>query len=306
MLHAQLRRISPRARSSLSWAGSPKRTFGSYNSGEALARVPVLRPTLWALGAISTIYFGCAAYDVCRDVWDAKRQGAFSEGRVGTYEELEYTKLRSDGRHFASRTSSSSSSRSSSSKWLPTGQLGEMFAKFNESEKLILGVSALNIGLTGASYFAPGSFMQHFSHIPVYSPNYTLLTSAFGHSGLLHVALNTFMLIQLAPNVAQSHVFQANGSHLAAFYLSAGILSSLGDHLATLLPTRKYRYNRFAASLGSSGVAFASKSSPESFLPLFGLSRELAFPTFNFPFQLLSISVSYLPIYTPCDSCILE
>lgn len=260
MLRAQLRRISlPLASRQLSRTSPSKRTIWSFHRGYGLAPVPVFRPALWALAATATIYIGCAAYDVRRDVQDAKRRGAFKEGRVGSYEDLEEAKYRSHGRHH--RTGASSASR-----WNPPGQIGEMLAGYNDAEKFILGVVALNLALVGACKFAPGPLARYLGHIPVLKPNFTLLTSCFGHSGWLHVGLNSLVLYQFGTHVASYPAFQGNGSHFAAFYLSTGILSALGDHFATMLPTRLYRIRRLGFFQGTGGIIMASKFSGRLFL----------------------------------------
>lgn len=253
MLLAQLRRVLLPASHNLSRTSNSlsKRTI-VYFPGSGLPPVPILRPTVWALAATATIYIGCAAYDVRRDVRDAKRRGAFKDGSVSSYEDLEDAKHRKYNWHLTSH-------RNSTSKWELPGQIGVMLSGYNDAEKLVLGAVALNIALAGASYFAPGPLMQYFVHIPAYSPNYTLLTSSFGHSGLFHVAVNSLVMLQLGPIVASSPIFEGNGSHFAAFYLSAGILSALGEQLATTLPTPSYRLRRLTMSLGSSGVIMASK-----------------------------------------------
>lgn len=213
--------------------------------------VPVLRPTLWALAATATILIGCATYDVRRDIQAAKRRGLFRNETINSYDDLEEA-----SRH-RGRVRNAGVHSSPSSKWFPSGQIETVLADYTDAEKLTLGAVALNIGLVGASSLAPGAFMQHFSHIPLFSPNYTLLTASFGHSGLFHAAINAFALLQFAPKVAQSSIFQGNGSHFAAFYLSTGIFSWLGHHLATTLPSRTYRFSRFGPGLGASGVVMA-------------------------------------------------
>ncbi|KAI2776900.1 hypothetical protein F4815DRAFT_483284 [Daldinia loculata] len=253
MLRTQLRRIALLPTPNrLSGAGPSKRTLrtGSYIPGGGLPAVPILRPTLWAFAATATIFLGCAAYDVRRDVQNAKRRGLFKDGSVASYENLEDAKRRG-------HTVYSSFRKPQPSKWHLPGQIGEMLAGHNDAEKLIMGFSALNIGLVGASSLAPGAFMQYFAHTPCFSPNYTLLTSMFGHAGLLHAGINTLALLQMGPEVARSHVFEGNGSHFAAFYLAAGIFSSLGSQFATILPTRTYKFNRLSPGLGASGVVLA-------------------------------------------------
>ncbi|OTA70182.1 hypothetical protein K449DRAFT_380204 [Hypoxylon sp. EC38] len=255
MLRAQLKRTlmvpTPRSLAGAGRARLTRRRFGSNIPGVPMPPVPVLKPTLWALAATATILIGCATYDVRRDIQTAKRRGLFHNGTINSYDDLEAA-----SRHRGS-TRNAGPRSSPSSKWFPSGQIKTVLADYTDAEKLTLGAAALNISLVGASSLAPGAFMQHFSHIPLFSPNYTLLTASFGHSGLFHAALNAFAMLQFAPEVARSRIFQGNGSHFAAFYLSTGIFSWLGHHLATKLPSRTYRLDRFAPGLGASGVVMA-------------------------------------------------
>ncbi|KAI1808190.1 rhomboid-domain-containing protein [Daldinia bambusicola] len=259
MLRAQLRRIAlPRLRprpNRIFGAGSSSRAYGSEPifPQEFLPPVPVLRPALWALTATATIFLGCAAYDVHRDVQNLKRRGLLRDVRDISYDELQYTKHH--GGH-PLRASSHSRSSHAPSKYYPPGQLGEVLAGYNNAEKVVLGFSALNISLVLANYHA--ALMQHLGRVPCLSPDYTMLTSAFGHTSLLHAALNTFVLLQFAPQVAgESHLFAGNGPHFTAFYLSAGILSSFGDQIATILPTRNYKYCRLIPNMGAGGIISA-------------------------------------------------
>ncbi|KAI2625942.1 hypothetical protein GGR54DRAFT_593763 [Hypoxylon sp. NC1633] len=274
----------------LTGARSSKRTFASHIPGVQLHPVPILRPTLWAFAATATIYIGCAAYDVRRDVRDAKRRRLFRDGIVGSYDDFE--KAYSSSR-FRSRRSSSDDDDDDdeSPKWLPMGQIAELFAEHSGAMKFTMGAVALNNVLFLANSFAPGPFMQRFSHIPVSSPNHTMLTSIFVHYGLMHIAVNTWVLFQFAPQVAQSRLFEGNGSHFAAFYLSTGILSSLGEQFATILPTRTYRMNRYARGVGASGVLMASMQ-PLVLFPLMGhLESRMILPpdTSSLPRSYLSL-----------------
>ncbi|KAI1662720.1 hypothetical protein F4813DRAFT_384301 [Daldinia decipiens] len=251
MLRTQLRRIALPTPNRLSGAGLSKRTL-VYIPGEGLPPVPILRPTLWAFAATATIFLGCAAYDVRRDVQNAKRKGLFRDGSVASYEDLEDAKHRGHVVHSLFRNPPPPPPP----KWHLPGRIGEMLAGHTDAEKLILGFSALNISLLGASSLVPGAFIQYLAHTPCFSPNYTHLTSMFGHTGPLHAGINTLALLQMGPEVARTSVFEGNGSHFAAFYLSTGIFSSLGSHLGTVLPTRIYKFNRLVPGLGASGVLY--------------------------------------------------
>ncbi|KAI5860233.1 hypothetical protein GGS23DRAFT_240593 [Durotheca rogersii] len=224
-------------------AGPPRRAFGVRIPG---APVPILRPTLWAVAATATIYVACAAYDVRRSLRDIRTE------QYTSLEEAENAKLRGELLRFKPHSPPSTKAFGLQ---LP-GQFGPVLQGYSDAEKMIIGSIALNTSFYGACRLAPGSITQYFYHIPISSPNYTLLTSAFGHDGLLHLGFNMFAMIQFGPEVARS-TFGGNGGHFTAFFLSSGILSSLGNHLATLLPSRNYRFQRFAPSLGASGIVMA-------------------------------------------------
>ncbi|KAI1459224.1 hypothetical protein F4805DRAFT_90039 [Annulohypoxylon moriforme] len=228
-----------------------KRRFTMYSLGEGLPKVPILRRTIWSIAATATIYFGCATYNVYREARIVKKSGRYKADAINSYDDLYYVIKQGVGLHH------SSSHSKTAAKWFPTGQLSTILSGHTDAEKLIICASALNVGLVGAGSLAHHSFDSYFYNIPAWSPNYTLLTSAFGHGGLLHAAINTFVLLQFAPEISRSHIFEGNGSHFAAFYLSAGILSSLGNNYATILPTRRYKIHRTAPTLGTSGVIMA-------------------------------------------------
>ncbi|KAI1098618.1 hypothetical protein F4804DRAFT_324296, partial [Jackrogersella minutella] len=251
MLRSQLIRVSLPAHRSLTGAGRLKRGFGSSDLARMLPPVPILRPTLWAIAATATIYVGCATYEVYRETRIAKQNGQWKES-VNSYDDL--VKVRG---YWGLLIGRPTPRPSSVSKWFPTEQVSSMMKGHSSAENLTICISAFNVGLVGAGYLAPNSIAPYFHHVPALGLNYTLLTSAFGHHGIFHVMVNTFMLLQFTPEVAKSRVFRGNGSHFAAFYLSAGILSSLGNHIGTVLPTRKYRFNRLAPAAGASGVCMA-------------------------------------------------
>ncbi|OTB07063.1 hypothetical protein M426DRAFT_318428 [Hypoxylon sp. CI-4A] len=255
MLRAQLRRVtsSSTPRRLIRGHSFVNRRFGSQAAVEGqLPRPPILRPILWTLAATTIIFTGSAAYDVRQDIKNVRRKGLFKEGEsIRSYDDLEDAVHRRGGiRHFLHR-------ESRHPKWNPPGQIGQVLAGYSDTEKVTLGALALNISIFGASHLSPPAFASLFAHTPVMGTNYTLLTAAFGHVGFLHLAFNSLALYNCAPIVAQSPVFQGNGSHFAAFYLSTGIFANLSHHLGTMLPTRRYWVSRFGATQGASGVIMA-------------------------------------------------
>ncbi|KAI0390128.1 rhomboid-domain-containing protein [Xylariaceae sp. FL0594] len=221
----------------------PLRRALSSNSGyQQLPRVRLLEPALWSLGACSTIYLGCAAFDVYQDVRRAEAQGWGPSGggeTATTFEDLEGLGPRRGN---------------PGSVWDRLASPRERQAErpeFSEPQKLTLGVMAVTAGVYLASSAAPG-IRVNFAHAPAGPNNATLLTSVFGHAGLMHLAMNMYGMWWLMPSSARSPTFRENNAHLTAFYLSSGILSGLAQHATAAWPRRSY-----APSLGASGALFA-------------------------------------------------
>ncbi|KAI2605992.1 uncharacterized protein GGS25DRAFT_499051 [Hypoxylon fragiforme] len=265
MLRTQLKRVSlttPRihhgpCRNRLG-TRTAKRTISNINFSDSAIRVPLLRPTLWALAATTTIYLGCAAFDVYRDVRRAKKRGILREGgRVGSYDEFEYDKRHGRPRHSPQSEPAAASHHSPLPSLLLLDQLRVMLAGHTDAEKVIMGCLAVNISALGATYLAGGAALQPFIRFPMSSPPFTLLTNVFCHSSALDACLTGLLILQPTGDIAQSHIFQGNGSHMTAFYFSTAILSTLGDQFATVLPSRTYRFNRFLPISGSGGMAMA-------------------------------------------------
>jgi rhomboid-like protein len=204
-----------------------------------LSRVRLLAPTAWSVAACSTIYIGCAAFEVYRDARHVEAQegrGTYRE-TFKTFEELERLARRD---HLSSIWDRVASTRGRSER-----------PEFSEPQKLTLNFMAITTGVYLASAAAPVIGMN-FVHVPTSPTNVTLLTSTFGHAGLVHLAVNMYALWWIMPATARSPIFKESNAHLTAFYLSAGILSSLAQHAAAVWP----RPN-FTASLGASGALFA-------------------------------------------------
>ena len=121
------------------------------------------------------------------------------------------------------------------------------------TEKLLWSTIGLNCGLYVLSNMSP-QVSIFLSHTPIISPNYTLLTSCFGHVGMFHLGFNMYALYNFGLPTATSKTFENSSSHLAAFYLSAGVLSSLAHHLSSAWPQPKLRT---IPGKGASGAIFA-------------------------------------------------
>ncbi|KAI1108221.1 hypothetical protein F5Y14DRAFT_459935 [Nemania sp. NC0429] len=205
-----------------------RRDDGTHGNYHQPAHIRLLGPALWSITACSTIYLGCAAYDVYQASLRAKAKSSRWPSEQNPLLEEEkanamWRNMKSERPEFADNV-----------------------------DPLRLSTMALTAGIYVATSAMP-STMPLFLHTPLLSPNYTLLTSIFGHSGPLHLGANLYAMFHLIPRAAQTETFRGNSAHLAAFYLSAGILSSLAQHATAAWPRRRLS----ASSLGASGALFA-------------------------------------------------
>ncbi|KAJ8117922.1 hypothetical protein ONZ43_g4094 [Nemania bipapillata] len=201
--------------------------------------VRLLGPTIWSVAAVTGIYVGCATYEVYQD---AKKAAAWSSRRapketISTFDELERFKERLTTDVILTRI------------YRPPSELPE----FSSPEALTMGVMGLSLGVHLASK-ASAKFAYHFAHAPALPSNYTLLTSIFGHSGFIHLGINMYAMTQLMVPAAISPTLGHSNAHLGAFYLSAGILSSLANHATAVWPAR---HSAYMPALGASGALFA-------------------------------------------------
>ncbi len=200
--------------------------------------IPFWSPALWSIGACSTIYLGCAAYEVYQDAQYAQAKGSrWSRGKaIGTFEELE---------HFSGNAITNSVSHA-------LGRSTSERPEFTDPLSLTMGVMGVTAGAHVACSIMP-AMKVHFVHAPGLPNNYTLLTSVFGHGGLLHLGVNLYGMFHFMPSAAESPTFKGSNAHIIAFYLSAGILSSLAQHVSAIWPRRMAAMS----SLGASGALFA-------------------------------------------------
>ncbi|RYP08156.1 hypothetical protein DL764_002063 [Monosporascus ibericus] len=202
-----------------------------------LRRVRILGPTLWCLTAASAVYLGCAAYEVRQDVAILKRR--LPAGTSISYDDIGARKVTSWIRSMHSERGS---------------RLPDILSQdLSSSGQLITGTVAANLGIFAACRAVP-LLGYHFAHLPSGSANYTLFTSMFGHAGLMHLGFNMYAFYGFTRPLARSKTFEGSGSHLAAFYLSTGMLASLAQHLASIWPNPVLRV---VPSLGASGGVMA-------------------------------------------------
>jgi rhomboid-like protein len=134
----------------------------------------------------------------------------------------------------------------------PAEVLKSAWDSLDSISKLSGGIIAVN-GAIALTENMPNLFWDRLWHIPADGRNYTLFTSAFVHSGLMHLGFNMYCLWNFLPIIGHSPVFKGDPYHISAFYLSAAVLSSYGQHLNTLW----LKNSRYVMSGGASGAIFA-------------------------------------------------
>ncbi|CAK7214517.1 hypothetical protein SBRCBS47491_002169 [Sporothrix bragantina] len=193
-----------------------------------LPPVRILRPGLWCVAAVGTVYTACGFID-------ARREVALIE---------KHRRRREESRSLFP---------------LPTPSHASKIADLPGHTKLMAGLIATNLGVFAMERIMPHSYPL-FSHVPAgaaaggLNTNLTMLTSAFGHVGATHLLLNMYGVVQFLPPVAHSNTFNGDAAHLGAFYLSAGVLSSYAHHLASVWPRK---LDRLIPARGASGAVMA-------------------------------------------------
>lgn len=214
-----------------------KASYRSYSSrdGAFYLRGRILGPVTWSVGACSAIYLSFASYDVWRDAQRLRAHGKV----LKSFEELENSGTRENARVLNGLASE-------------RPEFSDHLDIKHDRMVLTLRVIGLTIG-AHIMYSVSPRMQLLFAHIPGSTLNFTLFTSTFGHAGLLHLGVNMYGMFYLMPYAAHSPVLKASGTHLMAFYLSAGILSGLAQHIAAI----GLRRGVLTPSLGASGALFA-------------------------------------------------
>ncbi|KAK9414201.1 hypothetical protein SUNI508_02300 [Seiridium unicorne] len=202
-----------------------------------LPPVRILGPALWCVTVVGTIYLGLAAFEVRQDVKKFAKYGWKSS--PDTYDDLAASRKRLV--------------RSGASQGPVRGSPLDIWSGLPETEKVLYGNIALNTSIYAICALPSAWALEtHLVHAPVRSLNYTMLTSMFGHVSAMHLLFNMYCLYSFGSDVARTPTFQSSGSHLAAFYLSSGILSSMGAQIEAIVPSR-----RFISGKGASGAIMA-------------------------------------------------
>lgn len=236
-----------------------RRLFGSSPQfpRQTLPPVRLLGPTVWCLAAASAVYLGCAAYEVCRDARELRR--ILPAWKKVTYDHIRAKdsiawivgQHRPDGRRRPAGTGWGDEDTN------PLTVLMGAWRGQSAAERLAAAAIGVNAGIFAACNVVP-SAGRHFAHTAAGGANYTLFTSMFGHVGPVHLGLNMYALYSFAEPVARSRTFGGGGGgggHLAAFYLSTGILASLAQHLASAWPMPPA--GRMIPTQGASGAVMA-------------------------------------------------
>lgn len=218
------------------------RTYHSeaYSIPEQLPPVRILRPTLWCVATVGAIYFGLAAWEVKREARNFVKYGYKSS--PATYEELAVHRHRNHERNRGQSQSLGGSVR---------GSPLDIWNGFSATDKVIAGNVAINASIWAASSLTKTNPMILY-HMPIQNRNFTMFTSMFGHVSGMHLLFNMYCLYNFGPAVARAPIFQGSGFHLAAFYLSSGVLASLAAQVDALRPSR-----RLTAGQGASGAIMA-------------------------------------------------
>ncbi|KAJ2702674.1 hypothetical protein FB645_004209 [Coemansia sp. IMI 203386] len=142
----------------------------------------------------------------------------------------------------------------------------------------IAGINAVVFGMWQIPRLLP-IMARSFLHDPRSGLSYTMLTSTFSHREIWHFLFNSIALVSFGTSLADI----MGPEHFTAFYLSAGVFSSLASHLLSPL-----RPALILPSLGASGAVYAVVGSvmmlfPHSkialiFLPFLPMTISQAFP----------------------------
>lgn len=136
--------------------------------------------------------------------------------------------------------------------------LTQMWESVDPISKVSYGIIAANSAIHMSSLLLP-KYWDLLWHVPARNVNYTLLTSAFVHSGPMHLFVNMYATYNFLLPVGYSRVFEGKPNHVLSFFLATGILSGFAQHWATLIPTVQKRQipEVFIRCGGASGALLA-------------------------------------------------
>ncbi|KAF1919686.1 hypothetical protein BDU57DRAFT_512903 [Ampelomyces quisqualis] len=170
-----------------------------------------LRPAIWALVVSGGIFTGLAYLQAKQEVKANKPQGWLKAPQWVTQNRGPPT---------------------------PTELATQWWTQLNPVSKVTCGIIATNSAVHISSFLVP-QYWDLLWHIPARNVNYTLLTSAFVHSGPLHLFFNMYATYNFMRPVGYSPAFEGNPYSILSFFLATGILSGFAQHWATLISPRK-------------------------------------------------------------------
>ncbi|TPX65469.1 hypothetical protein SpCBS45565_g05146 [Spizellomyces sp. 'palustris'] len=213
-------------------------------------RVTIIRPVLFS-AAVVVVSFGVASYMRAERRWEAEQKGS-----IFAFEQIfgPPPRRRMD----------------ESSAWPePISRIKGMILHWWESARPSQQTAYAIIGINTAVFLLwripslQPFMLRHFAHHPLSGRSYTLLTSVFSHESFLHLTFNMYALLGFAP-LLQERALESS-EEMVAFYLSSGVLASLGSHLVTTIWLRRYRSPK--PSVGASGAIWAILAGCASCLP---------------------------------------
>ncbi|KAH7395002.1 hypothetical protein DE146DRAFT_67738 [Phaeosphaeria sp. MPI-PUGE-AT-0046c] len=116
--------------------------------------------------------------------------------------------------------------------------LTQMWENVDPISKVSYGIIAANSAIHLSSFVLP-HYWDLLWHIPARNVNYTLLSSAFVHSGPMHLFVNMYATYNFLLPVGYSRAFEGKPNHVLSFFLATGVLSGFAQHWATMITLQK-------------------------------------------------------------------
>ncbi|CAH7686914.1 hypothetical protein BY996DRAFT_4580425 [Phakopsora pachyrhizi] len=131
-------------------------------------------------------------------------------------------------------------------------QILTWYINLGEGQQVCLVLGLVNLAVFSAWQMPRmiGYMSNHFTHHPLSGKSYTLLSSTFSHSTLLHFGFNMLALYSIGSTAHDSLTHRLRASrdvdpvripestptyHFLAFYLFAGLAAGMGSHALSLL-----------------------------------------------------------------------
>jgi rhomboid-like protein len=174
-------------------------------------KVRYLRPAIWALVISGGIFTGLAYLQAKQEVKAAKTKGWPKVPQWATQSRGPPT---------------------------PTELATHWWSKLDPVSRVSCGLIAANSAVHLSSFLVP-RYWDLLWHMPARNVNYTLFTSAFVHSGGIHLFVNMYATYNFMLPVGYSHAFEGNPYSVLSFFLATGVLSGFVQHWATIIAPKK-------------------------------------------------------------------